>query len=115
MQSCVRQTDTVARLGGDEFTAILSVRDAKDDENMALKMIERINQPYSLGGHEDVRVSTSIGISMYPEQATAAPDLIRMADAAMYIAKQSGKNQHKFYKDDGNENVEPVSNQKLET
>jgi diguanylate cyclase (GGDEF)-like protein/PAS domain S-box-containing protein len=96
LQTCVRQTDTLARLGGDEFTMILSVRDAGDAEQVAQKILNTIAEPFDLNG-SPARVGTSIGIAMYPAHAGQAADLVRMADAAMYSAKQSGKNTYKFY------------------
>ena len=95
---CVRQTDTVSRLGGDEFTVIASVKDEEDCALIADKIIKVINEPFSLGGHDDIKIGTSIGISMYPNDGGAANDLIRKSDIAMYVSKKGGKNQYHFYK-----------------
>jgi diguanylate cyclase (GGDEF)-like protein len=97
LQACIRQTDTVSRLGGDEFTIISHIQDKEDAALIARKIIDAINEPYDLGDHQGVRVSTSIGIALYPQDGGVAADLIRKADTAMYSAKNSGKNQACFY------------------
>ncbi len=88
----VRETDVVARLGGDEFTVILgSLQDTESVGPIARKLLDRISQPVTVGQNE-VRVTSSIGISMLAED-TADPDvLIQNADLAMYRAKAEGKN-----------------------
>lgn len=96
LKSCVRTTDTVARLGGDEFTIILSVRDRADAEQVAAKVLAAIRQPYDLNGKIADKVGTSIGIAMYPQDGTQGAELVRKADAAMYAAKQGGKNAWRF-------------------
>lgn len=96
LKGCIRQTDTVARLGGDEFTMILNIRDKNDAEMVAQKILQVIREPYDLGGKEG-HVGTSIGIALYPQDATQAGDLVRMADNAMYAAKQAGKNTWRFH------------------
>ncbi len=96
LKGCIRQTDTVARLGGDEFTMILNIRDKNDAEMVAQKILQVIREPYDLAGKEG-HVGTSIGIALYPQDATQAGDLIRMADNAMYAAKQAGKNTWRFH------------------
>lgn len=97
LQECVRQTDTVARLGGDEFTIILTdVQDVNNVEAIAKKVINSINEPFLLSG-QTVKVSTSIGIGMYPSDATNMTEIIKKADTAMYRAKNSGKNNYKFF------------------
>ncbi|MFZ2619313.1 MAG: diguanylate cyclase [Alphaproteobacteria bacterium] len=112
LQECLRETDTVCRLGGDEFTVIVNIRQPQDCELVARKIVDAINQPYTLGTHRDVRVSTSIGIAMYPTHGGNAADLIKKADAAMYVAKHTGKNQYKFYETDMEEKA-PVREPKM--
>ena len=92
IQCSVRETDVVARLGGDEFTVILAnLRDAESVAPIARKLLDKIAQPVTIGKNE-VRVTSSIGISMLAED-TADPDmLIQNADLAMYRAKAEGKN-----------------------
>ncbi len=97
LQGCVRTSDTISRLGGDEFTVILSSINSPDDAaNIAQKIIDTIAPPYQLGG-VTVRVTTSIGISVYPSDASTSVDLIKYADSSMYEAKQSGKNAYRFH------------------
>jgi diguanylate cyclase (GGDEF)-like protein len=97
--SCLRASDTVARLGGDEFTVILpgSLR-LPEVERVAAKVLQTLAQPFAFGGHP-VSVSGSIGISLYPDPCNTLEDLIEQADAAMYRAKQSGKNQYAIGKE----------------
>jgi diguanylate cyclase (GGDEF)-like protein/PAS domain S-box-containing protein len=95
--SCVREADIVSRLGGDEFTVILSeIRDVNRIENVAHAIIQSLCQPYRLGG-EAVIVSASIGITVYPTDATNSSDLLRNADQAMYLSKSEGKNCFNFF------------------
>lgn len=96
LKQCVRETDTVARLGGDEFTVILTdINDEKDVAAVANKVISAINEPFQLGQHE-VIVSTSVGISMYPNDGSTTTELIKKSDSAMYWSKEHGKNQATF-------------------
>ncbi len=97
LQSCVRDCDTVARLGGDEFTVI--VEDVGDRETAAIvaqKIIDTFSQPFNLHGHE-VFVTTSVGITLYPDDDEHIDALLRNADAAMYRAKECGRNNYQFY------------------
>ncbi|OUC15053.1 MAG: diguanylate cyclase [Alkalinema sp. CACIAM 70d] len=90
---CLRVSDTVARLGGDEFTVILpAVPGIQEVIRVADKILHTLAQPFVLEGHT-VRVTTSIGISLYPNHAEDLDTLLQQADAAMYRAKQAGKSQ----------------------
>jgi diguanylate cyclase (GGDEF)-like protein len=106
---CVRRSDCLARgeedgppslvsrLGGDEFTIMLSDIDHfQDVAKVARRILEAVSLPYALEGQE-VFVSTSIGISLYPFDACTANDLIRNADGAMYHAKEQGRNGYQIY------------------
>jgi diguanylate cyclase (GGDEF)-like protein/PAS domain S-box-containing protein len=94
---CVRETDTVARLGGDEFTVILSeLEDVNSVERIAQKIIERLAAPFQLQ-QETVFVSASIGIALYPDDAQETDALIKNADQAMYVAKDSGRNCFRYF------------------
>lgn len=94
---CVRKTDTVARLGGDEFTVILSeLHDARSIERAAAKILERLAAPYTLG-EEVVYVTGSIGITLYPLDASDPDGLIKNADQAMYVAKNLGRNRISYF------------------
>ncbi|WP_268743748.1 EAL domain-containing protein [Methylophaga lonarensis] len=102
IRSCVREGDTVARLGGDEFTVILEdVRSAQYVGKVAEKILNTAALPYLLDGTE-VNISPSIGISLYPADGRDVDMLIRNADAAMYHAKNSGRNNFQFYSADMN-------------
>jgi diguanylate cyclase (GGDEF)-like protein/PAS domain S-box-containing protein len=97
LQACVRQDDTIARLGGDEFTVILpNIREPHDTEIVAKKVIERVREPIYLGDNE-VYVSASIGITLYPDDAEDEETLIKHADTAMYEAKAAGRRTYKFF------------------
>jgi diguanylate cyclase (GGDEF)-like protein/PAS domain S-box-containing protein len=92
IQQSVRETDVVARLGGDEFTVILaSLHDPGSIEPIARKLLDQIARPVSIGQNE-VRVTSSIGISLLAEDTTDSDSLIQNADLAMYRAKAQGKN-----------------------
>jgi len=102
LKSCVREGDTVARLGGDEFTLILEeVRSAQYVAKVADKVIAVVAQSYMLETTE-VNVSPSIGISLYPADGRDVDLLLRNADAAMYHAKNNGRNNFQFYSSEMN-------------
>lgn len=97
LSGCVRQSDTLARLGGDEFVVLLdNVRSLGEAERLASRIVEAIAQPFSTSGTE-YYLGASIGIALYPEHGNDAATLLRCADAAMYNAKQNGRNQHRVY------------------
>lgn len=97
IQSCVRDSDTVARMGGDEFTVILTnIKSENSKDRVAQKIIEEIAAPFMLNG-KNCSVSVSIGIALFPENGDTPEQLIKMADAAMYMAKHGGKNCYKFF------------------
>ena len=92
--SCLRASDTVARLGGDEFTVILpGALRLLEIERVAAKVIKTLTQPFTFDGHT-MTISGSIGISLYPNPCHTLTELVETADAAMYEAKQAGKNQY---------------------
>ena len=103
MQSCVRAADTVARIGGDEFVVLLPIIGSDQD---ALRVAEKIrcalSEPFLLAG-ESMKVSSSIGISIYPQHGTDEMELSKNADNAMYQAKESGRNAVRFYSEDDGE------------
>jgi diguanylate cyclase (GGDEF)-like protein len=95
--SCVRRTDTVARFGGDEFVSIIP--DMKNDAYIKLvarKILDKTSMPVKLNGQE-VNISASIGITIFPDDAESFDDLLKNADCAMYQAKASGRNRYKYY------------------
>lgn len=92
LEDCVRAEDTVARFGGDEFGILLTaVRHAQDCERVADKMLHMLAQPYGLQG-EEVRISASVGLALFPAHGADMRTLVIAADRAMYAAKQQGKN-----------------------
>ena len=102
----VRDTDLVARhelpsaisrLGGDEFTILLEgLQEAQDLAKVARRILDALSRPFLLGGHEVV-ISGSIGITAWPEDGDDVEVLLRNADAAMYHAKEQGRNNYQFY------------------
>ena len=97
LKDAVRASDTVARLGGDEFVVILAQADSDlEIAQVASKIIEAVSQPLDLNGHE-FQVTTSMGISMFPNDGKDAATLLKNADTAMYTAKSDGKNQFRYF------------------
>ena len=97
IRDCLRESDTVARMGGDEFTVILTeVPDASSLEPVLHKLLHTLGGVFQLGA-ERVFVSASIGITMYPHDATAIEDLFKNADQALYVAKGAGRNRFSFF------------------
>lgn len=97
LRQCVRASDLVSRIGGDEFVLLLNEVDNNDDVGrFADKLLTRILEPLILNGHEH-RMSTSIGVAFYPEDADDGDHLMKHADMAMYRAKELGKNNVQFY------------------
>jgi diguanylate cyclase len=92
LNSVARSTDTVARVGGDEFVMLLDrIGQSETAEQIARRAVEVLQLPINLGGI-DIRTSASIGIALYPQDAKSVDALLANADAAMYCAKQRGRN-----------------------
>jgi diguanylate cyclase (GGDEF)-like protein/PAS domain S-box-containing protein len=103
--SCVREGDTVARLGGDEFTILLRGAAAGEGLRRVLhKIIKSVSLPCELGEFR-ANVTASVGVSLYPSDATGVEKLLIHADEAMYLAKQAGKNCYVIYGEDKNDNA----------
>jgi diguanylate cyclase (GGDEF)-like protein len=97
LKTCLRGSDVVARLGGDEFVILLpEMQEDKYAATVAQKILSVAGRPFLLRGKE-VRVTASIGISVYPQDGLDEQTLIKNADTAMYQAKQEGKNNYQFY------------------
>lgn len=93
----VRESDTLARLGGDEFLCILSkIGEASVVEHIAHKLLDAFVDPFLLGSHT-IHVSTSIGVALYPADGDEPHTLMRNADAALYEAKDIGRNTCHFF------------------
>ncbi|RUM66970.1 MAG: hypothetical protein DSZ05_03525 [Sulfurospirillum sp.] len=98
----LREEDLVARLGGDEFTVILDdIKDTAYPSIVAQKIIDSLSQPIKLKD-EIGYIGASVGIAIYPDDATQKEDLIKNADMAMYSAKTSGKNVYRYFTEDMN-------------
>ncbi len=96
----VREGDTVARLGGDEFMVLLEdYRSPRDARIVAQKVLDSFHEPFVIHDHE-LFITASIGISVYPGDGMSVDELIRNSDAAMYRAKEEGKNNYQFYTSD---------------
>lgn len=105
LADCIRTGDTVARLGGDEFTVIMpNLSDPKNAPLLAQRILDSFSQPFRLRGNETF-VSASIGITIFPDDATDATELLKNADTAMYRAKEHGKANYQFYTADLNREV----------
>jgi len=97
ISACVRETDTVARLGGDEFIIILTeLNEAGRVDVLAQNILRELAEPFRLES-EVVYVSASIGITLYPHDATGVEELIKSADQAMYAAKGAGRNRFSYF------------------
>jgi diguanylate cyclase (GGDEF)-like protein/PAS domain S-box-containing protein len=100
LNKIIRKEDTLARLGGDEFTIILSdLRYGQDASLLAQKILHELAKPIMLEKHH-LYVSSSIGISLFPNDGSSASNLLKYADAAMYKAKDEGRNNFQFYSAD---------------
>jgi diguanylate cyclase (GGDEF)-like protein/PAS domain S-box-containing protein len=96
----VRETDTVARLGGDEFTVVLEdLKGIHEAEVIARKLLSGFERPLEIDGRNEVVISPSIGLSLYPEHGQVPTDLLKHADTAMYHAKDRGRNTYQVYTD----------------
>ncbi len=97
LSASVRTDDTVARLGGDEFVVLLPrVRNERSMAEVAMKLREELLVPYVLE-EMPLHLSPSIGIAVYPDDGEDPSELIKNADAAMYLAKEKGRNNYQFY------------------
>ncbi|MFA6311145.1 MAG: EAL domain-containing protein [Sterolibacterium sp.] len=97
IQSCVRESDMISRHGGDEFIVILSdLRDTDAIVRIAEMILRRTEEPITLDDHE-LSLTTSIGIALYPDDGKDFESLLSSADAAMYQAKEVGRNTYQFF------------------
>ena len=100
VELCVRKNDTVARLGGDEFVLLLTeISDDTAWEDVLFRILAAVQQPIRIAGDVTVRISSSIGVTIYPPDDSAPSVLLEHADQAMYQAKRSGKNRWVIYAD----------------
>jgi diguanylate cyclase (GGDEF)-like protein len=97
LTSILRQVDTVARFGGDEFVLVLpEQKDAQTALQVARKIMDAFRDTIVLDGHS-LTITSSIGISLYPDHGADIDTILKNADSAMYQAKQAGRNQYQLY------------------
>lgn len=109
---CVRRSDTVSRQGGDEFVVLLSEMEHEEDAAIsARRILEAVALVHSID-HHDLHLTTSIGVSVHPDDGLDAETLIKNADTAMYQAKENGRQSYQFFKPAMN--VRAVERQSIE-
>lgn len=96
LKDCTRDSDTVARFGGDEFVILLMESEQTGVLQLSHTILKRISEPVMLPSQE-LTITASIGISMYPKDGDNAMSLLKNADMAMYMAKKRGRNNFQFY------------------
>jgi diguanylate cyclase (GGDEF)-like protein/PAS domain S-box-containing protein len=97
IQRCLRETDTVARMGGDEFTVIItSLTDESNLQSILPKLLNTLSASFHLG-LDQVFVSASMGVTVYPTDTQEVEDLLKNADQALYVAKAAGRNRFSFF------------------
>jgi len=98
LKSAIRNSDTVSRQGGDEFVLLLSEVGQEESLTLAIEKIHKIvTAPYSIAGN-DLHIGVTIGVSLFPENGGDTATLMRNADAAMYYAKENGRDRYQFFK-----------------
>jgi diguanylate cyclase (GGDEF)-like protein len=97
LSSALRETDTVARLGGDEYVVILPhVRGVLEVEVIVANILDAMKWPFQING-QSAFIGASIGVTIFPDDASTAEDLLRKADTAMYQAKDNGRSRYVFF------------------
>lgn len=97
LNGCIRDSDTLARLGGDEFTIIIDdLVDYCPVQRIVNDILKKLSEPFQIGT-EVAYMSASIGITLYPDNATEIDALLKNADQAMYVAKDQGRNRFQYY------------------
>lgn len=97
LKATLREGDTIARIGGDEFIVVMTgLESTKTHELVLHRLLEEAATPLMLNDHM-LRVTASIGVTLYPQDASDADQLLRHADQAMYVAKQAGKNAYHLF------------------
>jgi diguanylate cyclase (GGDEF)-like protein/PAS domain S-box-containing protein len=97
LQACLRETDVISRLGGDEFIiGIGEITDLRDIGIVAQKVLDTLDEPFQIEEHS-LKISASVGVSVYPQDGENAEALLQFADAAMYEAKRRGAGKYCFF------------------
>lgn len=106
LRGCVREEDTIARLGGDEFAVLLvQVKGAEGSEKVGRTILENLTKPVDVPGGELI-ITSSIGITIAPDDGQSYEQLLKNADMAMYRAKKAGRNNIQFFSSDMNEEMQ---------
>ena len=114
MKEALRECDSLARIGGDEFVAVLTdLTTVEDCEPVLDRLLLAASKPVNIGNVE-LKVSASIGVTLYPQDNVSADQLMRHADQAMYVAKESGKNCYHLF-DTAEDNAVKVQREILES
>ncbi len=109
---CVRASDTVSRQGGDEFVVLLSeVEQEEDTAILARRMLKQVSRRHAID-HQDLHITASIGVSVYPDDGKEAETLIKNADTAMHQAKEKSRQSYQFF--EPTMNVRAVERQSIE-
>jgi diguanylate cyclase (GGDEF)-like protein len=97
LRAQMREGDTLSRVGGDEFAVLIeNYENSIDISTCAQRLVEQLGLPYALG-NKDCHVTMSIGISIFPDDGSDSPALLKAADMAMYRAKETGRNNYQYY------------------
>ncbi|MGE5503569.1 MAG: EAL domain-containing protein [Actinomycetota bacterium] len=102
LRMCIRETDTAVRLEGDRFALVMTIASVDDSVIVAEKVLHAIKEPFNLDG-QDVVVTFSIGIGIYPSDCDGTDQLIKHGENALHHAKMSGRNQYQFFSRDMNQ------------
>ncbi len=103
LKQLCRDVDVLARLGGDEFAMLVTdLHTPEDAARVAEKLLAELSQPFMLAAQYEVTLGVSIGISVYPADGQDSETLIKNADTAMYQAKEKGRNNFQFFKNEMN-------------
>ena len=98
LRARLREGDTLGRLGGDEFVLLATpLQEKQDAAVIARDILASLNEPFNLSTGHEVFIGGSIGISLFPDNGSTVAELTKNADAAMYLAKENGRNQFSFY------------------
>lgn len=97
LRNCVKRNDTVARMGGDEFSILLvDIYDVDTVANIAQRIVYNISAPFFYN-NQQLSVNASIGIALFPQNASNSQELLDRADQTMYKVKQAGRGNYRFY------------------